>query len=192
MTGVDHGDHRFKLDTITNVRIGEESLKDWSRVGKSGGFDNQALQPVSVTLQKLIDAGHQIRADRTADASIIDLNDGVLFGYDQLTVDADLAIFIDHDADLHRSRRSEDVVHQSRFACAQESGDNSRGYLRESHRFNPVAPSDALGRRAINSDFRAEYLVMAALRLLLAEIAGDDCRICRKGKIQTASGRADP
>jgi hypothetical protein len=55
-----------------------------------------------------------------------------------------------------------------------------------------VALSDVLSMRAIHSDFRAEYPAMAALRVLLAEIAGESCRICRKGRKQTETGHANP
>ena len=126
MLGVGDGDDRVELGLLANVVIHEEGLGHRYGIGEAGRLDQDAVKAAGPLHQPLDDAD-EVAAHGAADATVVHLEDVFVGLDDQVSVDANLAEFVDDDGVLLAVRLRKDAVEERRLAGAEIAGKDGHG-----------------------------------------------------------------
>ncbi len=124
--GIDQCDDGIELGLGADIVIHEEGLGNGDRIGKAGGFDNDAIETARTAHQAFHDAD-EVTAHRAADAAIVHLVDFLVGFHDQVVVDADFAELVDDDRIFLAVVLGQDAIEQGGLAGTQIAGQHGDG-----------------------------------------------------------------
>lgn len=135
--GVDDGDDAVEAVMGGGEGVAHEGLQDGGRVGEAGGLDDDAadLAGGDAGLQ-VLQGADEVAADGAAEAAGVEEDGGVVEGFDEEVVEADLAELVDEDGGVGEVWLFEEVVEEGRFSGAEEAGEYDKGD-QVSHRARP-------------------------------------------------------
>ena len=114
---INNGDDAVEVVALSHPLVDEERLCDRGRIGQAGGFDENAVEILDAVVHVVKGLG-QIATNRTTDAAVHDLNDGLFRTLNEnVFVNAHLTKFIfDHSELLFVIHAGKNVVQQGGFS----------------------------------------------------------------------------
>src|SRR5258708_3152432 len=125
--------------------------------------------------KQLLHTRDEVRAHGAAHAAVVDLDEHFIVGDDHLSVDTDLAEFVDHDADAFGAVVVQQMIDERRLAGAEKAGDNSDGNSACLHRIASERSPTGIGGSSLLSQTQARFrLASSAMRNLagMVEVSG--------------------
>ena len=128
---IDQRDDAGNPEQSIECRFGEERLQHRRRLGEAGSFDDDAVErgnaACGAIVIEAVEGCHQVAADGTAKAAVLQHDDRIAGGCKQRMVEPDLTEFVDDDNSVPQLRRLQCGIDEGRLATAEEAGDQRDG-----------------------------------------------------------------
>jgi hypothetical protein len=127
VTGIDDRYDRVERGMAPQRLIEDKRLDHWRRIREPGRLDHNMIDRAPA-LQNARHRARKVAANRTADATVVELENLFVGGDDELPVDTSFAELVDDHRDLAALIGGQYLVEQSRLAGTKKSSENSRRY----------------------------------------------------------------